>query len=60
MKRINFLTLTAAAVLSLSTVSCNTSAGVPSSVPEDRSQEWKALEQPLNFYASLRGRTECQ
>ena len=50
MKRINFLTLTAAAVLSLSAVSCNTSAGVSSSVPEDRSQEWKALEQPLNFY----------
>ena len=50
MKRINFLTLTAAAVLSLSAVSCNTSAGVSSSVPEDRSQEWKSLEQPLNFY----------
>lgn len=50
MRRINFLTLTAAAVLSLSAVSCNTSAGVSSSVPEDRSQEWKALEQPLNFY----------
>lgn len=50
MKRINFLTLTAAAVLSMSAVSCNTSAGVSSSVPEDRSQEWKALEQPLNFY----------
>ena len=50
MKRINFLTLTAAALLSLSAVSCNTSASVSSSVPEDRSQEWKALEQPLNFY----------
>ena len=47
MRRINFLTLTAAAVLSLSAVSCNTSAGVSSSVPEE---EWKALEQPLNFY----------
>ena len=50
MKRINLLTITAAAALSLTAVSCNTSAGVSSSVPEDRSQEWKALEQPLNFY----------
>ena len=50
MKRINFLALTAAAVLSLSAVSCNMSASVSSSVPEDRSGEWKALEQPLNFY----------
>ena len=50
MKRINFLTLTAVAVLSLTAVSCNTSTGVSSSTEEDRSEEWKALEQPLNFY----------
>ena len=50
MKRINLLSLTAAAVLSLTAVSCNTSTGVSSSTEEDRSEEWKALEQPLNFY----------
>ena len=51
MKRINLLTLTtAAAVLSLTAVSCNTSVNVSSSTEEDRSEEWKALEQPLNFY----------
>ena len=50
MKRINLLTFTAAAVLSLTAVSCNTSTGVSSSTEEDRSEEWKALEQPLNFY----------
>ena len=50
MKRINLLTFTAAAVLSLTAVSCNTSTGVSSSTGEECSQEWKALEQPLNFY----------
>ena len=50
MKRINLLTITAAAALSLTAVSCNTSVNVSSSTEEDRSQEWKALEQPLNFY----------
>ena len=50
MKRINLLTLAAAAVLSLTAVSCNTSVSVSSSTGEDCSQEWKALEQPLNFY----------
>ena len=42
MKRINLLSLTAAAVLSLTAVSCNTSTGVSSSTEEDRSEEWKA------------------
>ena len=50
MKRINLLTLIAAAALSLTAVSCNTSVNVSSSTEEDRSEEWKALEQPLNFY----------